>query len=391
MAGATQASTGGIAVTTKRRGHNEGSIKQRADGLWEARISLPGGKRKSLYGKTRKEVQDKLRAGLRDLDAGLDLSAGKQTIEQYMTRWLADVALPNLRPSTYKSYESYIRLHIIPELGRYQLSALTPQHVQAFLNGRTKAGLSPRSVQYIRAILRRALGQAQKWGEVSRNVAALVDPPRTVRHQVRPLSPEQAWAFIEYTRDDRLGPLFHVAIASGLRQGELLGLRWQDVDLSAGTLTVRHAMQRVNGKPTLVEPKTALSRRTVTLPASAVAALRVQHDRQAFERAAAGEKWQEWNLVFASGIGTPLEPSNVTHRLQALLADAGLPRQRFHDLRHCAASLLLAGGVAARTIMGILGHSQISLTMNTYAHLSPALERDAARALDSVLTGAAMG
>ena len=154
-------------------------------------------------------------------------------------------------------------------------------------------------------------------------------------------------------------------------------------------LTVRHAMQRVDGKPTFVEPKTPLSRRTVTLPASAVAALHVQHDRQAFEREMGGERWREWDLVFPSTIGTPLEPSNVIHRLHRLLADAGLPRQRFHDLRHCSASLLLAGGVAPRTIMGILGHSQISLTMNTYAHLSPALEHDAARALDAVLVGTA--
>jgi integrase len=162
-------------------------------------------------------------------------------------------------------------------------------------------------------------------------------------------------------------------------------LRWQDVDFAAGTLTVRHAMQRVGGKPTFVEPKTPLSRRSITLTASAVAALRTQHDRQTFDHASAGDSWQEWGLVFASSIGTALEPSNVTHRLQRLLADAGLPRQRFHDLHYCAPSLLLAGGVAPRTIMGILGHSQISPTMNTYAHLSSALERKAARALEAVL------
>lgn len=160
----------------------------------------------------------------------------------------------------------------------------------------------------------------------------------------------------------------------------------RDVDFATGTLTVRYAMQRVHGKPTFVEPKSALSRRTVTLPASAITALQVQHDRQTFERASAGDRWQNWGLVFASSIGTPLEPSNVAHRLQEAHADARLPRQRFHDLRHCSASLLLAGGVAPRTIMGILGHSQISLTMNTYAHLSPSLERDAARALDDVLS-----
>lgn len=378
-------------MATKRRGHGEGSISQRADGLWMARVSLPNGKRKALYGKTRKEAQDKLRAALRDLDAGLDLSAGRQTVGQFLERWLEDVAKPGLRPKTFQSYAQLVRLYLKPDLGHHQLAKLTPQHVQAMMTAKTAAGLSPRTVQYIRAVLRRALGQALKWGLVSRNVATLVDPPRSIKAPVSPLTAEQARSFIAFTADDRLGPLFHVAIASGLRQGELFGLRWDDVDLAAGVLRVRHALQRIDGELTLVEPKTALSRRTVTLPASAVAALRVQKDRQTFERAQAGDRWQEAGFVFTSTVGTPLNPSNVDKRLKSLLAEAGLPRQRFHDLRHCAASLLLAGGVAPRTIMGILGHSQISLTMNTYAHLSPALERDAARALDTVLGVAETG
>jgi integrase len=236
--------------------------------------------------------------------------------------------------------------------------------VQAFLNARSAKGLSPRTVQYIRAILRRALGQPLKWGLVRRNAAAL----------------------IEFTKDDRLGPLFQVAVVSGLRHGVLFALRWEDVDLDAGTLTVRYTLQRINGKPQFMELKTPLSRRTVTLPPVAVSALKVQRRRQLEARLLVGDGWKDWNLVFASAIGTPLEPSNVIHRLQHLLVEAGLPRQRFHDLRHCAASLLLAGGVAPRTIIGILGHSQISLTMNTYAHLSPSLEREAARALDQLLT-----
>ncbi|MBA3274745.1 MAG: site-specific integrase, partial [Chloroflexia bacterium] len=171
-----------------------------------------------------------------------------------------------------------------------------------------------------------------------------------------------------------------------LRQGELFGMRWSDVDPDAATLTVRYAMQRIDGKPTFVEPKTVLSRRTFTLPPSTVAALRTQRVQQLQERLIAGGRWRDLDLVFSSTIGTPLEPSNVNARLHALLEVAGLPRQRFHDLRHCAASLLLNGGVPARTIMGILGHSQISLTMNTYAHLSPALERDAADRMEAQLT-----
>jgi integrase len=371
---------------TTRRGHHEGTIRQRPDGTWEARLSLPGGKRKSLYAKTRREVQDKLRATQRDLDAGLDIGAKTQTVAQFLTRWLEDTARPTVRPSTYASYAGHVHHHLIPALGHHQLTKLTPQHVQKMMQTMTAKGLSPRTVAYARAVLRRALGYAVKWSLVARNVATLVDPPRAVRTPVQPLSAAQVRILLDATKDDRLGPLLHVAIATGLRQGELFGLRWRDVDLDAGTLTVRYAMQRIEGTPTFVEPKTALSRRTVPLPASAVTALRRQRTHQLEERLLAGPHWQDWELVFASTVGTPLESCNVTHRFQRLLTAAGLPRQRFHDLRHCAASLLLSGGVPARTIMGILGHSQISLTMNTYAHLSPVLEQEAANRMETFLS-----
>jgi len=186
--------------------------------------------------------------------------------------------------------------------------------------------------------------------------------------------------------DDWLGPLFTVAIASGLRQGELLGLRWEDIDLAAGELRVRHALQRIDGKPTLVEPKTTRSRRTINLPAVAVDALRTQRVRQVERHLLLGVRWMgNDDLVFTSTVGTPCNPSNVTHRLQAVLKAAGLPRQRFHDLRHCTASLLLAGGEHPRVVMEVLGHSQIALTMNTYSHVIPAAMKGAASRLDAAL------
>jgi integrase len=229
------------------------------------------------------------------------------------------------------------------------------------------------------------LGQALKWDLVVRHIATLTEPPHSVRTPVEPLNATQVAQLLAATKDDRLGPLIHVAIATGLRQGELLGLRWEDVDLAQGTLRVRHAMQRIDGVPTFIEPKTQRSRRVVALPPSAVAALTVQHDRQVFVRQAAGAAWQEWHLVFASAVGTPLNPSNVTHHLQAVLAEAGLPRQRFHDLRHCCASLLLTQNVPARVVMEQLGHSQIALTMNTYSHVMPAMQREAADRMEEVL------
>lgn len=371
----------------KRRGHNEGSIRQRSDGKWEARLSLPNGKRKSLYAKTRREAQDKLKAALRDLDNGLDLSIRRQTVGQFLDRWLEDVVKPSTRHSTHHSYALMVRLHLKPEIGHIALTELTPQHVQAMMRKKSASGLSPRTVQYIRAVLRIALGRAVKWGIVGRNVATLVDPPRSQRKPVEPLTLEQAQQFLTATKEDRLGPLFHLAITTGLREGELFGLRWEDVDLDGKLIRVRRSLQRIEGRPQFVEPKTDLSRRTVHLTDSGVAALRRQRVRQLEERLVAGAKWTDWGLVFTSSVGTPLEPSNVIKRLHESLAKTGLPRQRFHDLRHCAASLLLASNATPREIMGVLGHSQISLTMNTYAHLSPTLERAAMDRLEGLLEG----
>lgn len=251
------------------------------------------------------------------------------------------------------------------------------------MNAKLASGLSARTVQYIHATLRRALGQALKWDLVARNVATLVDPPRVVRPEVQPLTPEAAKALLEAARGDRLSALYTVALALGLRQGELLGLRWADVDLDNGFLHVRRALQRIDGKLQLVEPKTAKSRRTIAMPAFVVAALREHRLRQGLERMFVGEGWQDaFGLVFTTAIGTPLDEGNVRRQFKRLLAKAGLPDMRFHDLRHSCASLLLAQGLSLRAIMEVLGHSQIALTANTYTHILPQMQREAADAMD---------
>ena len=249
-----------------------------------------------------------------------------------------------------------------------------------------RAGLSPRTCQYARAILRSALGQALRWGIVSRNVATLVEVPRVKRHEIQPLTPEQARTLLATMRGHRLDALFTVALALGLRQGEALGLQWDAVDLDARVLHVRASLQRVEKRWHLVEPKSARSRRTVALPEVLVSALRSHRVRQLEERLAAGARWRESGFVFATGIGTPFEPSSLTKAFKALLVKAGVPDIRFHDLRHTAATFLLAQGVDARTIMETLGHSQISLTLNTYAHVLPTLQRDAARLMNDLLS-----
>jgi integrase len=370
----------------RKRGNGEGTIIRRADGRWEARVTLPDGTRKSFYARSRQEAARRLTQALRDRDQGLPVGLNaRQTVGQYLERWLADVARPTVRPSTYESYAGYVRRHLIPGLGAIPLSRLTPQDVQAFLTAKLQDGqLTPRTVQYLRAILRRALAQALKWGLVARNAAALTDPPKVPRHEIRPLTPQEATAFLEAVRGDRLEALFVLALTTGMRQGELLGLRWQDVDLDAGTLRVAVALQRIGGQPRLVEPKTARSRRELPLPERATAALRAHRARQREERLRLGAAWQDWGLVFTREDGAPLDASTVTHRFQKLLARANLPRVRFHDLRHTCASLLLAHGVPARVIMDILGHSQISVTLNTYTHVLPDMQREALARLNAL-------
>jgi len=371
-----------------RRGHGEGSIyKRESDGLWVATVDLGyvNGKRrrKPLYGKTRREVAEKLKIALRDQQQGLPVATERQTVSQFLDRWLVEVVKPSVRPRTHQSYALHVRRDLGPTLGHHQLTKLTPAHVQAMMNAKLAQGLSPRTVQIIRSVLRRALGQALKWGLVARNVATLVDPPRAPRPEIHPLSPTQGCALLDAARGDRHEALYRVALSLGLRQGEALGLRWSDVDLEAGVLHVRQALQRVDRKLRVVPLKTKRSRRSLPLPEVLVGALHDHRDRQQQARRAAGDRWRETELVFTSTIGTPAEPRNVTRSFKALLTRAGLPDEtRFHDLRHSCASLLVAQGVHPRVIMEILGHSQISVTMNTYAHVLPAEQRAAAAIMD---------
>lgn len=369
-----------------RRAHGEGTIRQRTDGRWEARMSLPDGRRKSFYGKTRKAVQDQLREAQRKVESGIDLSKDRITVRQYLEHWLKDIE-PNVRPSTHTSYSSYCRNHLIPSLGSIRLSELKAPHVNTMLREMAEKGLAPRTRNYARSILRKALNDAIDADLLSSNAAEKARPARQSTAPIEPLTPEQVQILLRHTRDHWLGPLIHTAIGTGLRQGELFGLRWDDVDLENATITVRFALQRINRVPTFVPPKTEKSRRTIALDPTTLAALKRQRIRQLEARMVAGEKWQDWNLVFTSTIGTPLDQSNVTRQFQRLLREAGLPRQRFHDLRHCAASLLLSQGAELRTIQEFLGHSQISLTANTYTHLSEKLWRDTAQRMGEALSG----
>jgi len=365
----------------RKRNAGEGSIFQRSDGRWCAQLDLgwEGGRRrrKYVYGAMAAEVQEQLLKARADHTAGLPVSAHRQTVENFLRDWLENSVCPSVPAATYRSYEQTVRNHLIPELGRLQLRELGPQHVRAMLNRKLATALSPRSVTYLRVVLRAALNQARKWTLVARN-AELVEPPKFERFRIEPLSPEQGRALLEAVKGHRLEALYAVALACGLRMGEILGLRWQDIDLEQSRLTVSQALQRQKGRGlVLTETKTDRSRRAIALPVQLVAALREHRVRQLEERLAAGSGWQDSGLVFTSSVGTPLEPRNLFRTFKAMLKRAGLPDIRFHDLRHSAASLMLAQGVSLRVVMEVLGHSSISLTADTYSHVMPSLVRDA--------------
>jgi integrase len=341
----------------------------------------------SFLARTRSALSGRLHGTQDPFVTSMPTASQDVTLGAFLEAWLTEVVRLSVRPRTYASYRYVVHLHLAPGLGHHRVAALSPAEVQAFLNAKSASGLSPRTVAYLRGVLRGALGHAERMDLVSRNVARLARPPRIPRRPVSPLSVEQARIFLVAIRGDRLEALYLVALGVGLRQGEILGLRWPDVDLEAGTLTVRHALARIDRRLVLVEAKSATSRRVVPLPAFVRDALIAHRVRQAQEslplRPEPGDVFAE--LVFTTTLGTPLDGISVTRRFQRVLVAAGLPRQRFHDLRHACASLLLAQGVPARVVMETLGHSKISLTLNTYAHVLPSLGREAALRMDEVL------
>ena len=376
----------------KRRGHNEGSIFQRKDGRWCAVISLgyQNGKltRKNYYGATRKEVSDKLDEGRAGLKKGIVPPTKRQTLAQFLETWLSDCVKAKVRLSTLTSYRQQVKTHIEPALGRFELTKLRPEHIQRYMNEKSAAGLSAATVRYHRLILAMALKQAHRWGMVPQNVAMLVDAPRVTQHEVEPLTTEQADTLLDALKGERFEVLFRVALTLGLRKGEALGLRWQDIDFEAKTISLRYQItsQRVNGELVLTELKTKKSRRVLPLPETLEGYLRERRRQQLEQRMAAGDKWIDNRLVFTTGHGGPINPGVPNRHLDRILKAAELPHCRVHDLRHNCASFLLAQGVDLKVISDILGHAQISTTANIYAHVFASVKQDAISALDRMFT-----
>ena len=371
-----------------KRGNGEGSIGRRKDGLYMARYTVQtatGTKRKTLYGKTRSEVSAKLSKALTDREGGLTYDAGKQTVEEYLARWLSNSVRDTVRQRTYERYESIVRVHLAPAIGKVKLKALTPDHVRGLYRKKLDGGLAPRTVLHIHRTLSKALKQATDDGLIPRNAAAPVKPPRPSREEIRPLNREQVRALFEAAREDRLEALYLVAVTAGLRRGELQGLKWEDLDLEAGTLQVQRTLSEPKGGYVFEAPKAGKGR-NVRLTRKAMAALREHRKRQLEERMQKAGLWREQGLVFPSAVGTPLWGGNLNRAFKTLLKRAGLLHSfRFHDLRHTCATLLLRQGVNPKFVQELLGHRDVSLTLNTYSHVLPDMGDVAASAMDEAL------
>ena len=368
-----------------RRCNGEGSIYKRGDGRWAASVSLGDGRRKTYYGRTRDDVSQKLAKARYEVQQGLPVIPEKETVGAYLARWLEEIARPAIRATTYEAYERNIRLHVNPRIGRVRMARLSPDHLSRLYGHLLSKGLAPKTIRQVHAIIHRALRQALRLRLVAVNAAEAVDPPRLERKEFRTLSPEEAKRLLHAAKGDRLEALYVLALTTGMREGELLGLRWSDIDFDSDVLAVRQQVQRVRGQWLFSEPKTAKGRRVITLPESAVGALKRHRARQSEVRLEA-PIWDDHDLVFPNGVGRPIGKWNLLRRsFVPLLERAGLPRIRFHDLRHTAATLLLSLGEHPKVVQERLGHSTIAMTMDIYSHVMPTLQRQAADRLDTLL------
>ncbi|MGN9793554.1 tyrosine-type recombinase/integrase [Streptomyces sp. OZ13] len=376
-----------MATQRKRNPNGAGTITKRKDGRYQAAVYVlqPDGTRarKFAYGKTWAECDTKRRELLDKVDQGVPVPTRSAKLAEWLPYWLESVVKPRRKLSTYDKYEAHVRLYLVPMIGSKRLESLGAADVRRFLvqlENKTTAATAKESHR----VLRTALTAACREELVTRNVASLVEPPRATSREISPWSLDETLDFLAAARKDPLYAAFVLAIAMGLRRGEIVGLRWGDVDLDKRVLYVRQQTQRRRGVLYNDDPK-GRRRRAVPLPAMCIAPLRWRRMRQAAAKVRAGESWDEGGYVFATRNGRPVEPRNVYRSFTRVAASAGLRVIRLHDARHGCATLLTAAGVAPRVVMEILGHSQISITMDVYTHVVQDTQREAISHMDRLL------
>lgn len=370
----------------------KGSIKKRGD-KWSALVDLPPdpatGKRRRtrITAASKREVENLVAAAIAKAQTGF-VDARNLRVRDFIDHWLESTA-PSLRPSTVRRYRDLTRLHIVSMIGDLRLARLTPSDIQRLYANRLSVGLSPSSVRQVHGVLHHALDDAVRWGLLARNVTDAVEPPRRVKSESRTWDARQVAKVLETAIDDDLEALWRLAILTGMRRGEVLGLRWADIDFDAAILSVRRTLSRgATSRLESGEPKTASGRRRIALPQSVLESLRRHRIHQLEHRLSAGPAFEDQDLVFTNPTGGPLHPNSLALRFRQLINRAGVPPIRFHDLRHTCASLMLSQGEHPKVVQERLGHADISMTMNLYSHVAVDMQRQAADRLDAALEAA---
>jgi len=370
----------------QRRAHGEGTIFFNSKkNLWVAKVSLPNGHRKTKYNKFQRVVKQWLQEEREKVSKGTFIYDSKINVSGFMSYYMETYGKVKLRSTTYVSYSQVIRSHINPELGGIKLSQLTPNQINQLIKKKLDDGLSPRMVEYIHGILKRALNRAVKWQYMTTNPALLAEPPAPNSPTPVVWNPLQVKTFLESLQGDRWVAIYYLACGTGMRRGEILGLPISGLNLESKYLKVTQSLQMIQGEGLkIVEPKTQKSRRMIMIPSYAVLALKDHLTRR--EELSKNPRWRDSGLVFTTNIGTPIEPRNLNRHFMNKMKEAGLPHIRFHDLRHTVASILLEKNIHPKIVSELLGHSSVNLTLNTYSHIINPLNRQAADALDDVIS-----
>ncbi|TAK14481.1 MAG: site-specific integrase [Anaerolineae bacterium] len=367
----------------KRRGNLEGSIYERSNGRWLAQVRIQG-KRISKNFETQKECRNWVKQMQAQIETGLSWESVKLTLGEYLNRWLKDIE-GSVRPKTRFQYIGIVNNHLIPQLGKIKLGDLQPHQVQQLYNSLREQGHSQRNVQLIHSVLHRALKVASKQGLIGRNPASAVALPKISTKEMKVLDDNQARQMMIAAAGHRYEALLHLAVTTGMRMGELLGLKWTDLDWASGILTVHRQVQRLPGKGFVFpEPKTKAGRRMIELGPNTIRLLGEHRNQQELE--SKRPSWQENGLIFPSNKGTPADQRNLNRIFKELLKHAGLPEIRFHDLRHTAATLMLLNGIPLMVVSRRLGHSKPSVTLDIYGHYLPGMQKEAATLMDELVT-----
>ena len=332
---------------------------------------------------TKGDAKKRLAELLHEYNSGTYIKPGKTTVADFLDRWLADYAKPNLSPRGYERYSGIIKKHLIPDIGRLLLTQLKPEHVHRHYADKLNDGLNPWTIRYHHAVLHKALETALKWELVARNVTDSVEVPRGKRMEMQTWNESEVSQFLEMAKEGQYYALFYTALFTGMRRSELLALRWQDVDFIYSQIYVNRSLHQLkDGSYIFTQPKSSRSRRTIALSPSAILTLKEHHDRAAVDRVALGVPLTDNDLVFGTIDGKPSRPNTITTAWATAAKHAGVRVIRLHDARHTHASLMLKQGIQPKIVQERLGHASIQMTLDTYSHVAPGLQEAAAKRFD---------